>query len=286
MILDLKKPNTYINDGVDFDEKRAKVTIKHHYKGTVIIQNIEGKHPLDSIVVGSKADVEIIAVSKAKKSLDTLRIIKLKKESKCRYNFVSFNQEKSIGNTRFIVEENATLSVAVFDWDNASNRNEYTCELQSPGAQVVFNLAMLAGNQYKKSIQITTINRAMNTLATMNNYAVAYGKSAIEICGIGRVNRGAIHASNQQQSDILVIGDDAQATSRPLLFIDENEIEAGHASSIGKMDEEALFYMCSRGLDESTAKRFIIYGKLQPVLNQISDKKIKAKMLKYIGGVI
>ena len=53
---------------------------------------------------------------------------------------------------------------------------------------------------------------------------------------------------------------------QPILLIDENDVIAGHAASIGQVDPEDMYYLMSRGLDQHTAERLVVRGFLGSVI--------------------
>ena len=54
-----------------------------------------------------------------------------------------------------------------------------------------------------------------------------------------------------------MLSDKARSDANPILLIDENEVTAGHAASIGQVDPEDMYYLMSRGLDQETAERLV-----------------------------
>lgn len=74
----------------------------------------------------------------------------------------------------------------------------------------------------------------------------------------------------------LVLTEGARADSVPNLEIETGEIEgAGHASSTGRFDEEHLFYLMSRGIDEKTARRLVVRGFFNEVIQKIDIEQIE-----------
>lgn len=130
------------------------------------------------------------------------------------------------------------------------------------------------------------VNYAPNTQAYMENYGIAYKNGNLEIVGIGEIKHGAYASTNRQKSNLIVIDSTARASSKPYLYIDENDVEASHASAVGDISEEQLFYLMSRGLDKDLAKRMIILGYFRPVLDRLNDLKIKEQIVNQIKGVI
>ena len=80
----------------------------------------------------------------------------------------------------------------------------------------------------------------------------------------------------------MVFDEASSAIAKPILKIDENDIEASHAAVVGKINDEHLFYMTSRGLSEAEAKELITFGYLKPILAGFNDDNTRA----YISSLI
>ena len=70
----------------------------------------------------------------------------------------------------------------------------------------------------------------------------------------------------------------------PILKIDENDIEASHAAVVGKINDEHIFYLTSRGLSEEEAKRLITLGYLKPIMTGFADDEMKNEIEALIEG--
>jgi Fe-S cluster assembly protein SufD len=78
----------------------------------------------------------------------------------------------------------------------------------------------------------------------------------------------------------LVLTDGAQADSVPNLEIETGEIEgAGHASAIGRFDDEQLFYLRSRGISESEARRLVVHGFFNDLIRQVGVPALEEQLL-------
>ena len=66
---------------------------------------------------------------------------------------------------------------------------------------------------------------------------------------------------------------------KPNLFIDENDVIAAHAASVGPVDPIQMNYLMSRGIPYAQAERMVIHGFLDPVLGAIPKGKVKDRML-------
>ncbi|MFX3799872.1 SufD family Fe-S cluster assembly protein, partial [Streptococcus suis] len=73
-------------------------------------------------------------------------------------------------------------------------------------------------------------------------------------------------ADAQHESRVIILSDKARSDANPILLIDENEVTAGHADSIGQVDPEDMYYLMSRGLDQATAELLVVRGFLGAVI--------------------
>ncbi len=78
----------------------------------------------------------------------------------------------------------------------------------------------------------------------------------------------------------LVLTDGCRADSVPNLEIETGEIEgAGHASTTGRFDDEQLFYLRSRGITESEARRLVVHGFFADIIRKIGVPELEGQLL-------
>ena len=82
----------------------------------------------------------------------------------------------------------------------------------------------------------------------------------------------------------MVFDETSNGIAKPILKIDENDIEASHAAIVGKINDEHIFYLTSRGLTEEEAKRIMTLGYLKPIMVGFVDDEIKEEIEKLIEG--
>jgi len=63
-----------------------------------------------------------------------------------------------------------------------------------------------------------------------------------------------------------------------MLLIDEDEVMAGHAASVGQVNPEQVYYMMSRGLSRELAMKLIIYGFLAPIVSEIPISSLEQQL--------
>jgi Fe-S cluster assembly protein SufD len=100
--------------------------------------------------------------------------------------------------------------------------------------------------------------------------------------GIGKIEHGASKSNAEQESRVLILSDKARGDANPMLLIDEDDVMAGHAASVGRVDPVQLYYLMSRGITKQEAERLIIHGFLAPVVNLLPIGPVKKQLTEVI----
>ncbi|MDP9196138.1 MAG: Fe-S cluster assembly protein SufD, partial [Pseudomonadota bacterium] len=111
------------------------------------------------------------------------------------------------------------------------------------------------------------------------------------IDGNGRaVFQGKIHvAPGAQKTDgyqlnrALLLSDAAEIDSKPELEIHADDVKCSHGATAGELDDQALFYLRSRGIDETTARHLLVQAFLAEVVDGIRDENIRAAISGVVG---
>ena len=94
------------------------------------------------------------------------------------------------------------------------------------------------------------------------------------------IGRGATGTDSYEQNRNLVLSDGTRADSIPNLEIETGDIAgAGHASATGRFDDEQLFYLRSRGIDEQEARRLVVLGFLIDVVQKIGAPELEQRLI-------
>ncbi len=93
---------------------------------------------------------------------------------------------------------------------------------------------------------------------------------------------GAAGAKGSEEEYTVLLSPDVRNRSTPLLLCGEADVEGQHAASTGRLDENKLFYLMSRGLSETDAKKLIIEASLRPVLDQIPFPALQETITNHI----
>lgn len=114
-------------------------------------------------------------------------------------------------------------------------------------------------------------------------HGVMKDKSKAIFNGISKIEHGAAKATSKQTERVLMLSEGARGDANPILLIDEYDVEeAGHAASVGRVDEVQMYYLMSRGISRTEAQRLIIHGFLTPVVDQLPVEGVKNQMVEVI----
>jgi Fe-S cluster assembly protein SufD len=104
--------------------------------------------------------------------------------------------------------------------------------------------------------------------------------------GITKIEHGGSKSNGDQTQRVLMLSDKARGDANPILLIDEDDVIAGHAASVGRIDPIQLYYLMSRGISEKEAERLIIHGFLEPVVRQLPVEGVQKQLVEVIEGKV
>ncbi|MHC0553063.1 Fe-S cluster assembly protein SufD [Salinicoccus sp. CNSTN-B1] len=157
---------------------------------------------------------------------------------------------------------------------------------------IIDNTTYLMGDNSKSDLKTVVVGRGEQIL-NFTSQIIHYGKdseghilkhgvmkdSATSIFnGIGYIKHGASRSDAQQESRVLMLSERARGDANPILLIDEDDVTAGHAASVGRVDPLQMFYLMSRGISRREAERLVIHGFLDPVVRALPIESVKNQL--------
>lgn len=166
----------------------------------------------------------------------------------------------------------------------ASSLNDAVVHLNEDGAEAEAYAAMFVNNQASQSTHLEIRHHAPHTTSFMLCNGVVQAKCTGEFVGRGYIDKASHGTNCRQESRFLTLDKTAKAKTYPLLIIDEYDVIAGHATSVGQLNPDALYYMQSRGLTSDLAKKLMTRGFLIPVVDHFQSQllqKLGIKLLEW-----
>ena len=120
------------------------------------------------------------------------------------------------------------------------------------------------------------------TDANMQVRGALLGKSEKNFRGTLDFIEGAKGSVGREDEEVVLLSPDVRNRSVPIMLSHEDDVDGHHAVSVGKMDENKLFYLMSRGLDMAEAQRLVVEAAFNPVLDRIPDADLKQEIDEYL----
>ena len=182
-------------------------------------------------------------------------------------------------NRRAKIEKDAHVEWAIAFMNDCNTLGDLDSELVGEGSFADSKaIAVTTANQ-KVGINNRVTNRGPHSTGLINQRGVLLENSRLIFNGIGQIVHGAHGSKADQQNRVLMMSDEAHGDANPLLLIDENDVIAAHAASVGPVDKVQMNYLMSRGIPYDQAQRLVIRGFLGAVLDAIPNKYVRRKMI-------
>lgn len=182
---------------------------------------------------------------------------------------------------RALVGRGATVNWLMGDFGGDLVRSEqYTVQDQEDGQGNLKVLFFATGEQHldivAEDLHYPTGSRSAGDIT---GRGVLGDKARVVFRGKGHIMRGAKGCTCFLRENALMLNKGCRADSIPSLFIDDDQVErAGHAATSGKIDEDELFYLQSRGLSRQQATRLIVEGFFKPILDTIELPALRREL--------
>ena len=178
------------------------------------------------------------------------------------------------------VERDGKLVAGTIDVGGSLTRSDLDIALREPGARAdLYGLATPALDQHVDNhVSVDHAAAETNSSQTYRSIVDAGGRCVFNGKVIVRPDAQRIDAS--QLSDNLLLSPKAEVDTKPELEIYADDVRCSHGATVGELDDEALFYLQSRGIAASDARRILTFGFANRILKRIDDESLR----RYLGA--
>jgi Fe-S cluster assembly protein SufD len=177
-----------------------------------------------------------------------------------------------------IKKENEEVIIPVV-WTGEETSINYDIQLTGVGSSLTFLMLLLGKKEDNVKININVNHQNQETKSKVIIKGIVNDSASVDFNGLVKIEKGSNGSNAWLSANLLLLSNSAKGRAVPALEILENDIKAGHATTVGKVDEQELFYLMSRGLSKTKARDLIIQGFLSGFLNEFPDGKIKTETL-------
>lgn len=164
------------------------------------------------------------------------------------------------GRTMVDVGRDARFQSSGFDLGGGLIRNDMIIDISNPGADVSFDGLYLAGDGQHIDNHTRVDHRVGPAMSRQEYRGILNGKCRCIWNGKAIVHEGADGTDADQANHNLLLSDKAEIDAKPELEIYTDDVKCSHGTTVGQLDETALFYLRSRGLDKQHAAQIMTHA--------------------------
>ena len=272
---------TLLNAGIFIDVK-DNVVIEEPLQYIVISDKEQSLFNHVTIQVGKNSKFNFIEnyVNNQKEDKDPFSLVSevvAHEGAQINYSSITNQPGKKRGT---ILRRGLTYRDSLINWnvaamDEADVYHDNTTNILGDGSEANLKIVTLGVKEQKTYFNSEVVNQGLSSKGDILQHGVLLDRSHIVFNGVGFIVKGATGSNAYQSSRMLTLSSEAKADANPMLLIYENDVMAGHGASLGRIDEEQLYYLQSRGLTRKESSRLLVHGFLSPVISELTVDKIK-----------
>jgi Fe-S cluster assembly protein SufD len=161
-----------------------------------------------------------------------------------------------------------------------------TVDLIGRGAEFHLNALYIASGEGRAHIDTQINHFAPDCVSRQLIKGIAAGSATASFTGLVHVARNAQKTDASQRNQNLQLTDTAHIHTNPGLEIYADDVKCSHGATIGRLDEEAIYYMRQRGIGEALARRMQLHGFADEIVNYCPSEELRQSVAFRIGKII
>jgi Fe-S cluster assembly protein SufD len=183
-----------------------------------------------------------------------------------------------IGTTEIALKRGSFYNSTNINLGAKLSRHDIHLKFTAEGGEAfVDGLYMLSGEQHCDT-HSEIDHKVPNCTSHQNYKGVLNDKSRGVFNGKVFVRENASGTDAQQSNKNLLLSTEARIDTKPQLEIFNDDVKCAHGATVGQLEEEELFYLLSRGLNEHLARNLLTYGFAEEIVNKIEVESIKKEL--------
>lgn len=188
----------------------------------------------------------------------------------------------SLENSTISIAADATLNLVAILSEGWDDKRIITFNLEGKESSLNFVALILAKDENAFPFETISNHNTTNTHAACYVRSAMFDKSSIDYKGMLVIPKTSQITDSYLSHDSLMLSDKAKVTTIPSLEIEADDVSAGHAATIGRVDDELLFYLASRGIDKEQAKDMLIRGFIEADIDKIDSEEGRKLVLEEV----
>lgn len=188
-----------------------------------------------------------------------------------------------IGRVDVVQAAGSTFNAKLFNLGSNYGRVAYFVQLTDEGAHADLSGLYFGFGDQTLDQQITVVHEAKNCTSRQSFRGVLDDSSTGIWNGGVDVRPGADGTDSEQSNDNLLLSMQAEVNTMPRLEILAEEVSCQHGATVGQLDETALYYLRSRGIPKAEARRLLIKGFADQVMDGVENESLRVWIAERLG---
>ena len=183
-----------------------------------------------------------------------------------------------------VLQQDATYKLHGVNVGALSARSTINVQLAGKGADASVSVASLGDRQQIQDVFVLAEHIAPYARSEQTFRGISAGRARVGFNGMVVVRKDAKGTDSQQSLRGLLAGPDAEIDVRPQLEIYTDDVRCAHGATAGKLDDNMLFYLLSRGIDAEMAQRLLKWAFLEDVVARIEVPELRRQIERSLAG--
>lgn len=195
----------------------------------------------------------------------------VKKNATLRYSTIE-NWSRNMYNLnskRALVEENGTIEWVSGSFGSKVSMLYPASVLRGKGARSEFTGITFAGKDQFLDTGAQAIHLASDTSSTIMSKSISKNGGVAIYRGLVQVAKNAKNCKSSTTCESLMLDSESRSDTVPVIDIKNNKVDLGHEAKIGRIDDEVIFYLMSRGISEQEARAMVVRGFAEPIAKEL-----------------
>lgn len=176
------------------------------------------------------------------------------------------------------LEENAKINYILIELGSQTSITNIKTDLMGTGSMAEIHTVYIGDKDRKIDINYLVNHYGKETKSKIEVKSALLDKSSKIFKGTLDFKKGAKKSVGQEEEYAVLLSKEVRNRSVPILLCSEDDVSGQHAASAGKIDENKLFYLMTRGFSEADAKKLIIEAAIGPIIDLIPLEEIRTSI--------
>jgi Fe-S cluster assembly protein SufD len=223
------------------------------------IKIFEHHQSSESSVLNSNIDIQLEENS----TLDYFRLIEKQ------------TQSHDLSSQKINIGENSRVNLFCLDSGADTSRSNIDVELDGDNSAININALFTPSEALHSGNQLKINHNAKGTKSSLDFRGILDDSSAGVFFGKVKVHKNSSQTTANMSNQNLLLSDYAKISTKPILEIYNDDVECSHSATSGNLDDEKIFYIKSRGIDEESAKKFLVQSFAAKIINKITHANMR-----------